>query len=60
MNGIANPAFVKTLHSLVLIQHNNHVDVRTDTKKTWFNEIGLCAQNFSTILGSMINITDGT
>ena len=39
MNGIASPAFVKTLGRLVLIQHSNHVDVRMDTKKTWLKRL---------------------
>ena len=60
MNGVASPAFVKTLGRLVLIQQSNHVDVRTDAIKTWLKEIGLRAQNFLTILGSIINITGGT
>lgn len=60
MNGVASPAFVKTLGRLVLIQQSNHVDVRTDTIKTWLKEIGLRVQNFLTILGSIINITGGT
>ena len=36
------------------------VDLRMDTKKTRSKEIGPCAHNMLTILGSIVNMIEGT
>ena len=47
---------VKGLFNVVFVAHSwCTLRLRTETKKMGYNEIGLCAQNKDTVVGSILN-----